>query len=244
MYDFSEKKFTSLTLESRHKKCAELLRRLYDKMILRTEFTEDAALYNLLRRWMNHTPVDQFTPETVSNYHHLHLLEARIYRKEHSLLPSVTTGDRQLGSETWDIDVYLDNIRSAHNVGSILRTAEAFGLGTIYFSDNTPFIDNTQVRNTSMGTHEWVKCHAGKDLASLRKPIIVLETTEEAVSIYDFIFPPSFTLVVGNEEYGCSESSLARANYFLQIPLRGRKNSLNVANAFALVAGEISRQKL
>jgi tRNA G18 (ribose-2'-O)-methylase SpoU len=244
MYDFSHRKFSSLPLERRHKKCAELLRRLYDKMVLRKDFADDAVLYNILRSWMNESPVERFTPQTVSDCHHLHLREANIYRKEHSLLPKITTGDRKLAEDSWDIDIYLDNIRSAHNVGSILRTTEAMGLGTVYFSDDTPFIDNGQVQNTSMGTHEWIQCHAGRELASLRKPVIVLETSEEAISIYEFIFPSSFTLVVGNEEYGCSESTLSQANYFLQIPLRGRKNSLNVANAFALVAGEISRQKL
>ena len=160
------------------------------------------------------------------------------------MLPHVKKGDREQALEAWPIAVYLDNIRSAHNVGSMIRTTEALSLGSMYFSERTPFTDHQQVKNTSMGAYQWVECHQGFSLSDLFQPIIVLETTDEALSLYDFIFPPTFTLVVGNEEYGCSESSLQCADYFLRIPMRGRKNSLNVANAFAMVAGEIYKQRL
>ena len=51
------------------------------------------------------------------------------------------------------------------------------------------------------------------------------------------------TFPLGNEEYGCSKETLAMADYLLTIPLYGRKNSLNVSNAFAIAAQEICRQK-
>lgn len=70
-----------------------------------------------------------------------------------------------------------------------------------------------------------------------------METAAEAIPITDFEFPETFTLVIGNEEYGCSDAILAQADYVIKIPLRGRKNSLNVANAFAIAAAEISRQR-
>ncbi|MGA8165369.1 MAG: TrmH family RNA methyltransferase [Waddliaceae bacterium] len=49
--------------------------------------------------------------------------------------------------------------------------------------------------------------------------------------------------MVGNEEYGCSTEVKRCGQIFLEIPLRGRKNSLNVANAFAIAAAEMTRQK-
>lgn len=241
--DFSERKFIGLSLRRQHKKCSEILYRIYNKLIAGEDVTKEAAFYKSLRSLMK-DPIDfEMRPQFVSDCYHLHLKEAGIYKKEHSLLPKVAAGDRESACEPWPIDVYLDNIRSAHNVGSILRTTEALGLGTVYFSGNTPFIDNTQVQNTSMGTYDRVPCFANRPLSTLKQPIIVLETVEEALSIYEFIFPASFTLILGNEEYGCSDAALQSGNYFIRIPLRGRKNSLNVANAFALVAGEIARQK-
>ncbi|MCE2983540.1 MAG: TrmH family RNA methyltransferase, partial [Parachlamydia sp.] len=90
---------------------------------------------------------------------------------------------------------------------------------------------------------QWVSCFKEIPLSQLKKPIIALETATGAHNLYDFSFPSSFTLVVGNEEYGCSDETLHLADEWVEIPLRGRKNSLNVANAFAIAAGEIARQK-
>jgi tRNA G18 (ribose-2'-O)-methylase SpoU len=158
-------------------------------------------------------------------------------------LPKVRQGDRSTGEEIWPIAIYLDHLRSAHNVGSIIRTVEALALGSLYFSPKTPFITHKQVQDTAMGSIQWTSCYQEMDLSKLPRPIIVLETCQEALSLYDFIFPSSFTLVVGNEEYGCSDETLKSADFLVEIPLRGHKNSLNVANAFAMVAGEICRQK-
>jgi tRNA G18 (ribose-2'-O)-methylase SpoU len=181
--------------------------------------------------------------QKIADEYHAHLQQARLSKREHHLLPRVRKGDRIHGEEAWPIAIYLDHIRSAHNVGSIIRTVEALSLGSIYFSPQTPFITNKQVQDTAMGTITWLKCYQGIALNTLPRPILVLETGEEAISLYDMIFPSSFTLVVGNEEYGCSNEALELADELVEIPLRGHKNSLNVANAFAIAAGEIQRQK-
>ena len=154
-------------------------------------------------------------------------------------------GDKEINTqEILPIAIYLDNLRSAHNVGSIIRTAEAMSLGTIHFSNKTPFIDQKQVQDTSMRTHEWIACKAGTLLSELPRPILLLETSAQAVPITDYIFPEVFTLIVGNEEYGCSDEALQLADIAIEIPLSGRKNSLNVANAFAIAAYEIRKQRM
>ena len=244
MYDFTEKKFLSLPIKRQHKKCAELLRRLYDQFLGKEEWTTDWQLYQELLQWMNEFACETPTIKTLSDRYHWHLQQAQISKKEHHLLPQIRKGDRLQGEETWPIAIYLDNVRSAHNVGSMIRTVEALALGSLYFSSKTPFTTHKQVQDTAMGATQWVPCYQGVDLPSLPRPIVVLETTQEALSLYEFIFPSSFTLVVGNEEYGCSNETLELADYLIEIPLRGRKNSLNVANAFAIAAGEILRQKL
>jgi tRNA G18 (ribose-2'-O)-methylase SpoU len=244
MYDFTRKKFLSLPVKRQHKKCAELLRRIYDLLLDKKEWLIDWQLYQQLLQWMNALPCENPTLQTISDHYHSHLQQAQVFKREHQLLPKVRKGDRLQGEEAWPIAFYLDNLRSAHNVGSVIRTVEALALGSLYFSSNTPFITHKQVQDTAMGSIQWVSCHQGIGLSTLPRPIIVLETTQEALSLYEFIFPSSFTLVIGNEEYGCSDETLQLADSLVEIPLRGHKNSLNVANAFAMVAGEIYRQKL
>ncbi|MBA2369682.1 MAG: TrmH family RNA methyltransferase [Candidatus Protochlamydia sp.] len=243
MLDFTERKFLNLPIETKHKKCAEQLRYCYDRLSQGKDIQEEVSIYNRLLRWMDSPPLPSFKPKEIADRYHLHIQLAKVLKKEHNLLPAIRTGDRAESQTPWTIDIYLDEIRSAHNVGSILRTTEAMALGTVYFSSNTPFIDHKQVKDAAMQTEQWVVCRRGIPLSDLRRPIIALETVERALSLFEFTFPPLFTLVVGNEEYGCSDAALMVADYIIEIPLRGRKNSLNVANAFAIAAGEISRQK-
>lgn len=244
MFDFTKRKFLSQPIERQHKKCAELLRLLYDKFINQQEWSSDWEIYLQLLDWMNEPQAIKPTSiKAIADSYHVHLQKGHISKREHDLLPQIRQGDRQKGEEPWPIAIYLDGLRSAHNVGSIIRTTEAFALGSLHFSRSTPAASNNQVKNAAMGTDQWVSCSHQADLATLPHPIIALETAEEAIPLYEFIFPPSFTLVVGNEEMGCSDEALTLSDYVIDIPMRGRKNSLNVANAFAIAAGEISRQK-
>ena len=186
---------------------------------------------------MNVTPLPVETNEQRSNAFHHHLQAAGLRVKEHNLL--VRNSDQMEGAPYLSIDIYLDHIRSAHNVGSIFRTVEALRLGKIFLSEQTPTPDHKQVRDAGMGACEWVEWAVGKPE---RRPLIVLETADSAVPLADFTFPESFALVMGNEEYGCSEEMLQTADHLIEIPLFGRKNSLNVANAFAIVASEIRKK--
>lgn len=242
MYDFSEKKFLMLPFERQHKKLAELLRFAYEQLN-KKEISEEIRVYNQLCTWINAKPLESLSFKNIADRYHWHLQTANQSLKEHRLLPAIRKGDRQEGSVPWEIDIYLDHLRSAHNVGSILRTTEALALGSVYFSTDTPFIDHKQVQDASMGTYQWLNCYQGPCFKTLKRPLIAIETSDEALCLYDFLFPEAFTLVMGNEEYGCSDQVLAEADILIEIPLRGRKNSLNVANAFAMVAGEIQRQK-
>lgn len=243
MYNFTSRKFLNLPLERQHKKCAELVRYLYELSLQNQLNPSLLMLYHEFLNWMKENPLNNSTIQELSNRYHYHLKKAKLQKKEHHLLSTVRTQDRSTGNPSWPISIYLDNLRSAHNVGSIIRTVEAFSLGSIYFSTQTPYTNHKQVQNVSMGAYQWVKCYQNEDLNDLTQPIIALETSEEAINLYEFIFPEHFTLVVGNEEYGCSQEILTKAHYLIEIPLRGRKNSLNVANAFAITAGEIYRQR-
>jgi tRNA G18 (ribose-2'-O)-methylase SpoU len=238
MIGFSQKKFSSFSKEKQHKKCAELLRTLYcsssEKLL---------TLYNTLQEWMQEEPLEKFDEELVADRYHNHLKKAGRGLKECNFLPTIRSGDRaNPQGALLEVSVYLDQIRSAHNVGSILRTVEAFQLSSVYFSEDTPFANHPQVLKAAMGSAEWVNCFCVKGFEELPKPLIALETCEEAETIDTFFFPKSFTLVLGNEERGCSKEILKKADHVLEIPLFGRKNSLNVANAFAIAAAWISQQ--
>jgi len=241
--NFTKRRFLSFHEKQRHKKCAELLREIYEGLLSKQDISHLWQHYNEIQAWRNEIPLDLCTAKTVCDRYHEHLRDAGVSLKEHNLLPVMTQGDRQESAMPWPIAIYLDHIRSAHNVGSILRTVEALALGSVYFSEGTPKVSHKQVQDASMGSYQWVECHQGKTLHALPKPIIVMETSPSAISLCDFLFPETFTLVMGNEEYGCSDYALGLADYIVEIPLRGRKNSLNVANAFAIVAAEIARQR-
>lgn len=241
-YYFTKSKFLSFPLRQQHKKCAEFLRRLYDCLLVNQPVDALIAHYNEIQEWILSPKLSTISLKVIADRYHEHLKTADICIRENNLLPPIRTGDRKLAKDLLPIAIYLDKIRSAFNVGSILRTAEAFALGSIYFSDGMPFIDNRQVQNTSMDACHWIPCYQGINLEKLPRPVIVMETSPIAISIHEFIFPETFTLVMGNEEYGCSDDSLRLADYIVEVPLRGRKNSLNVANAFAIAASEIQRQ--
>jgi len=237
---FTKRKFLQLDLCQQHKKCAELLRRSYDLVLQNQPCSFE--VYQQWLSWMNLLPFESNALKSLADRYHWHLIQAGQSLKEHNLLPSIRTGDRIARSDYLPIAIYLDNVRSAYNVGSILRTCEALRLGSVYFSSHTPTHENEKVARTAMGAAGLVPCRCVSSLNELPRPIIALDTSDDAIPLYDFIFPSSFTLVLGNEEYGISDDSLKLADILLEIPLLGMKNSINVACAFAIAGAQIRQQ--
>lgn len=234
----TEGEFLRLSERYRHKRAAHLLRAYQDHANNRT-----LALYRKLEKWMELSPLKEGDFSELSDRYHLHLAKAGISWKEHNLLTSSCNQmDRPSSTPCLPICIYLDNLRSAFNVGSILRTTEAFRLGTVCFAKNTPFIDNPKVQKTSMDAFDKIPCVQNAILENLPQPLIALETDLGAPSVFDFAFPATFTLMLGNEEYGLSQEALALKSAIVRIPLYGYKNSLNVASAYAIAAGVISHQ--
>ena len=229
---FTKEKFLSLSHRRRHKNGGLHLRILYEQQLPLDPH------YRTMEAWLKLPPLEE-TNENVIDRFHLHMKEAASSLQEHNLLVKRfdTLSDVPFGPVT----IYLEDLRSAFNIGNILRTVEAFRLGTVVFSPNAPYIDNPKVEKTAMGTAAIVPTRKG-DLFSLPKPLIALETVEGAPSIHDFSFPKTFSLLLGNEEYGLKKETLRAADHIVQIPLIGSKNSLNVASAFSIVAGVISPQ--
>lgn len=234
----TEGEFLHFSMGYRQKIAAEVLRTFHE---LKDEAT--LTIYRRIESWCSLPRLQEHNFRALSDRYHFHLTKADVSWKEHNLLLSpYQQRDRPSSAPFLPVAIYLDNLRSAYNVGSILRTTEAFRLGKVYFSLQTPFIENSKVQKTSMETFDKVACQQGIALENLPRPLIALETAPDAPSVFDFAFPSSFTLILGNEEYGVSEENLKQVDAIVKIPLYGFKNSLNVASAYAIAAGVISHQ--
>ena len=240
---FKKAKFYKLDEMARHKKCAELLRLIYVSSLEKKEIPSLWETYLTLREWLELGPVAYTTLKELADLYHFHLAKASQFLKEHNLLPPIRRGDRAPKEPFGNCAIFLDNLRSAYNVGSILRTVEALRIGSVYFSKKTPGIDNPKVIKTSMGASSLVPCFYKQDLKDLPRPFIALDTGDKAEPIGSFLFPESFTLIVGNEEYGISDEVLSQVDTVVEIPLFGQKNSINAACAFGIAAQQIRNGK-
>jgi len=143
----------------------------------------------------------------------------------------------------------LDNLRSAFNVGSIIRTADCALLEKIYMCGITAHPPHKKLDKTSLGALPFVPCEhkgtVGEAIEALKTkgiPIFALELTNRSQLIWEIDFPLPIALVLGNEALGVSPEALSLADEIVEIPMLGYKNSINVAVAFGIVVYEIQRQ--
>lgn len=147
--------------------------------------------------------------------------------------------------------VLVDNIRSAWNVGSILRSADGFGFAHAYLCGITPTPENEAVKKTSLGAEEFVKWSYHKNAVKLIKDlrnegwrVLALEEDARAIKISRAAGVTRNTvLIIGNEVTGVDPGLLTLADEVLYIPMRGEKRSFNVANAFSIAAFSLVEQK-
>lgn len=140
--------------------------------------------------------------------------------------------------------VLLDNLRSAWNVGSILRSADGFGFSHAYLCGITPTPENETVIKTSLGAEDSVHWSYHRDAVKLVNglkkeswKILALEDDERAVPINGVSsLAPHQVLIVGNEVTGVDPGLLGLCDEILYIPMQGAKKSFNVAIAFSIAA--------
>jgi 23S rRNA (guanosine2251-2'-O)-methyltransferase len=144
----------------------------------------------------------------------------------------------------------LDNIRSAHNVGSLFRTADGAGVSKIFLVGYTPTpIDRfgrvqPEIEKTSLGASHTVAWESNTDaeiVTSLQElkqqgfEIVALEQTTQAEDISTFSAPSRVVYILGNEIDGVCESLLSLATKHVFIPMHGVKESLNVSVAGGVI---------
>jgi tRNA G18 (ribose-2'-O)-methylase SpoU len=142
----------------------------------------------------------------------------------------------------------LPNIRSGHNVGAMFRTGDGAGVDKLYLTGYTPCPPHVQVDKVSLGAEKWVPWEHCKQTGTLLKrlkkdgfTIVALELTKNSGSIY--AWQPKFplALVVGNEKTGVTRNLLKHCDRAVHLPMRGKKNSLNVSVAAGIAMYHISK---
>ncbi|HAK47455.1 MAG TPA: TrmH family RNA methyltransferase [Spirochaeta sp.] len=135
------------------------------------------------------------------------------------------------------IEIYLDDLRSPFNIGSIFRTSEAFGVSRILLSPDCPSPEHPRAQRSSMGCTGIVPWgRVDKKDAFEGKTVFALELGGTALS--GFRFPENGIAVIGSEELGISpEARKAAENSggLISIPIFGKKGSINVSVAFGIM---------
>ncbi len=151
----------------------------------------------------------------------------------------------------------LDNIRSCYNVGAILRTAEGFGVDRVVLSGYTPRVHDTkllphlrekldkEIHKTALGAEDMLDIYSSDDIISdlvkFKKQgwqVVGLENNIEKVPIYTLNSPKlqekltdKIVLILGEEVKGIDYSLYDIIDLFVEIPMKGQKESFNVSVA-------------
>ena len=146
----------------------------------------------------------------------------------------------------------LQNVRSAYNVGSIFRTADAFLIEAIYLCGYTAYPPHKEIRKTALGADETVHWkhfnNVNSALEELRQQGYRIFAVEQAINSLklDGIeqFEGKLAVVFGNEVTGVEQTTIENCDGCLEIPQFGMKHSLNVSVAAGVVLWELVRNKL
>lgn len=154
-----------------------------------------------------------------------------------------------------EITVIAHNIRSAHNVGSLLRTCDGLGVNKLYLSGYTPYPRedtderlphiarkvNSRISKTALGAEkslswqytEKIEKLIGK-LKSDGYTVIALEQSERSVQLNEFSPPDKIALLLGEEVRGIENNLIEKCDEIIEIPMLGKKESFNVSVAAAI----------
>ncbi len=149
--------------------------------------------------------------------------------------------------------IVLENIRSAYNIGSVFRTADAFLVEAIYIIGYSAVPPHKEIKKTALGAEESV---SWKHFATTAEAITELKANgynvyavEQAEGSYKlnaigFDEDEKIAVIFGNEVSGVEQSTIHLSEGCLEIPQLGMKHSLNIATAVGVVLWELVRQKI
>ena len=144
------------------------------------------------------------------------------------------------------IYVLLNNIRSLHNVGSIFRTSDGARVKKIFLCGQTGYPPREEITKTALGAEECVPWEYYIDpidcIKKLKKRgirIVALEQTKKSIDCTKFKPKYPLCMVVGHEIDGVQDKILSLCDAVIEIPMYGKKRSLNVSVAFGIAVYEL-----
>jgi 23S rRNA (guanosine2251-2'-O)-methyltransferase len=161
----------------------------------------------------------------------------------------------------YHIILITHNVRSTHNVGSLLRSADGFGVEHVYLTGYTPYPKKInderlphiaekmqrQINKTALGAEKSVTWSQANDIVDVITElknkgylIAALEQTKGAQDLSKFKPSQNIALIVGNEVKGIDKKTLDFAEIHIHIPMRGKKESFNVAVAASIALYQLS----
>jgi tRNA G18 (ribose-2'-O)-methylase SpoU len=155
-------------------------------------------------------------------------------------------------SEKIPVIAVLENVRSAYNVGSVFRTADAFLLEAIYICGYTAKPPHKEIRKTALGAEETVTwkgfVNAAEAIQTLRQnnyKVYAVEQTVNSISLEAFSsqHAAKIAVIFGNEVSGVEQSTIQLCDGCIEIPQSGMKHSLNIATAAGIVLWEMTKGK-
>lgn len=134
--------------------------------------------------------------------------------------------------------IIMDNVRSAHNIGSVFRTADAFLIEKVFLCGISPTPPNKEIRKTALGATESVDWEQVDEIGELIErlkgdgyKILSIEQAEGSTNLSDLELDvkEKYAVVFGNEVDGVQQSVINQSDICVEIPQGGTKHSLNVS---------------
>lgn len=147
----------------------------------------------------------------------------------------------------------LENIRSAYNVGSVFRTADAFLLEAIYITGYTCTPPHKEIKKTALGAEDsvaWLHFENAEaaiiKLRELGYKVYAVEQALNSIQLHQlqFALNEKVAVIFGNEVTGVEQSTIALCDGCIEIPQLGMKHSLNIATAAGVVLWEITKKHI
>jgi len=156
-------------------------------------------------------------------------------------------------SEKIPIIAVLENVRSAYNVGSVFRTADAFLIEAVYLVGYTAFPPHKEIKKTALGAEDTVSWkhfrrieEAVEDLRNKGFSIYAVEQAVDSMLLQQAQpeLNEKIAVVFGNEVNGVEQSTISLSDGCIEIPQLGMKHSLNISVAAGIVLWELIRARV
>ncbi len=153
----------------------------------------------------------------------------------------------------YDLTVVLENVHDPHNIGAVIRTCDAVGIGEIYVIYTEPELQQRGIipgHKSSSGSRKWIKIHYHRSLEdaveiirSKYGKILGTHFGQGAGDLYEMDWTQSVALAFGNEHDGISKELIQQLDGHFAIPQKGFVQSLNISVACAVSLYEVYRQR-